>query len=178
MRAGIFGTAQNGTWLKLWRVPKRRCNSSLATRVYTFLSFCHMMQVWIDAGDDPDEMQAEALRLARQAVKLDDYDPNAHYTLGTALSIRGDLRDAVAADKRAVELNANFAAAYGELARMYAHVDKPKEARRQAALALELSLSDQHTSLFIRSMALAAMTESDFEAARDRSVEAAAKRSD
>jgi len=149
-----------------------------SARVYTLLSFCHMMQVWIGMGDDPEAMQAEALRLARQAVKLDDYDPNAHYTLGTALSMRGDLRDAIAAEKRAIELNPNFAAAYGELGRMCVFSGKPEEARRHAALALELSPSDPHTSLFIRSMALAALTEGNFEAARDLSVEASAKRPD
>ncbi len=149
-----------------------------SARIYTLLSFCHMMQVWIGMGQSPEQNKGEALRLARRAVKLDEYDPNAYFTLGTALSMEGKMRDAIAAEKRALELNPNFAAAHGELARMYAMTAKSDDARRHAALALELSPSDPHTSLFIRSMAIAAFVEGDFEAARDFSIEASAKRPD
>jgi len=148
------------------------------TRIMALLSFCHMTQVWTGRAKDAKFQTGEALRFARQAVSFDDTNPDAHFTLGTALSLVGDINSAIAAERRALELNGNFVSALGELARLLAFDGKGEEARRSALKAIELSPSDPHISLFVRTLAVASFVDGDYEAAARFAEEAAAKRPD
>ncbi|EFL89185.1 adenylate/guanylate cyclase domain-containing protein [Ahrensia sp. R2A130] len=149
-----------------------------SAQILALLSFCHMTQAWTGWAEDPEKQAAEALRLARLAVNRDDTNPNAHFTLGTALSLIGDVGPALAAERRALELNPNFASALGEIARLSALDDQPEAARRAALRAIALSPSDPHISLWVYSLALASFVEGDFAAAADFARESAAKRPD
>lgn len=142
------------------------------------LSFCYMTQAWSASSVDIVEEIAEALRLARQAVNVNDTNPNAHFTLGTALSLSGELQAAILAERRALELYPNFAGALGELARLLAFEGKAEEARQSAVKAIGLSPTDPHISLWVRSLALAAFTERKFDEAVELARESVAKRPD
>lgn len=148
------------------------------SQTMALLSFCHMTQVWVGVSKDPKFQSSEALRFAKQAVNLDSTNANAHFTLGTALSLTGEIRPAIAAERRALELNPNFVGALGELARLQAFDGKAEASRRAGLKAIELSPSDPHISLFVRSLAIAAFIERDFETATELAIEAAAKRPD
>ena len=173
-----------------WRGTAKHVNLALAcaekalqlepdsAQTLALLSFCHMSQVWTGLSQDPVFQSKEALRFARLAVNLDDTNPNAHFTLGTALSLSGDVRAAIAAERRALELNSNFVFALGELARLLAFDGKSEEARRTALKAIELSPSDPHISLFVRSLAVASFVDGDYAAAAELALEATAKRPD
>ena len=149
-----------------------------SAQTLALLSFCYMSQVWTGFSKEPALQTSEALRFARNAVNLDDTNANAHFTLGTALSLAGEIRSAIAAEHRALELNPNLVAALGELARLLAFDGKAERARRAALRAIELSPSDPHISLFVRSLAIASFIEGEYEAATNFAVEATAKRPD
>ncbi|MEN0040105.1 MAG: adenylate/guanylate cyclase domain-containing protein [Pseudomonadota bacterium] len=173
-----------------WRGSSRHVRSAMvcaekalqlepdSSQILALLSFCHMTQAWTGWTDDPEKHAAEALRLARLAVNRDDTNPNAHFTLGTALSLLGHVAPALAAERRALELNPNFASALGEIARLSALDDQPEAARRAALRAIALSPSDPHISLWVYSLALASFVEGDYAAAADFARESAAKRPD
>ena len=145
-------------------------------RAYALLAFCNMIKIWTGRYDDFDSAATETLRLARLAVQYDQTDSSAHFTLGTALSLKGRMPEAIAAERQALELNPNSAAAMGELARMLVCSGETQEARVVASRALKISPTDPHASLFIRSMALAAMLDGKYDEAQQLAFEAAAKR--
>lgn len=149
-----------------------------SAQTLALLSFCHMSQVWTGLSRDAEFQTKEALRFARHAVNLDDTNPNAHFTLGTALSLSGDISAAIAAERRALELNPNFVVALGELARLEAFDGKTEEARRAGLKAIELSPGDPHISLFVRSLAVASFVDGDYQRAMELAQEASAKRPD
>jgi tetratricopeptide (TPR) repeat protein len=142
------------------------------------LSFCHMTQVWTGRAKDVGHQIREAVRFAEQAVRLDDGNPNAHFTYGTALSIAQDIKGAIAAERQALQLNPNFAGALGELGRLLAFDGQSEEARQVSLKAIELSPTDPQISLWVRNLAIAAFSEQDFEGAAAFAAEAASKRPD
>ena len=83
-------------------------------------------------------MAARAADPLRRAVAIDDRFAEAHYLLG--LSLRDTDRDqALRALRRALEVNATFAAAREELARLYEDMGRPQDAidQLEALAALE-----------------------------------------
>ncbi len=145
-------------------------------RAYALMAFCHMIEIWTGKYDDFSAKVDETHRLARMAVRYDEADANAHFTLGTALSLKGRMSEAIAAERQALSLNPNSASAIGELARMLVCIGETQEARVMAVRALKVSPTDPHASLFIRSMALASMIEGKYHEAQQLALEAAAKR--
>ncbi len=149
-----------------------------SAQTMALLSFCHMTQVWTGLSTDSAFQLKEALRFANQAVNLDEMNHDAHFTLGTALSLVGKIGPAIAAERRALELNPNCAGALGEYGRLLAFSGKAEEARRVVLKAIELSPSDPHISLFVRSLGIAAFIDGDYKKAAGFASEAAAKRPD
>jgi len=142
------------------------------------LSFCHMSVAWMGLSDEPSIQANLALHYAQKAVALDDTNSNAHFTLGSALSVVGEMDKALAAEHRALELNPSNAGGLGEVARLSAFRGDTDSARKAALSAIALSPSDPHLSLWVRSLALAAFVEGDYEAAARFAAEAASKRPD
>ena len=145
-------------------------------RAYALMAFCHMTEIWTGKFEDFTAKIDETLRLARIAVRYDETDANAHFTLGTALSLKGRMSEAIAAERQALSLNPNLASAIGEMARLLVCTGETKEGRVMAVRALKVSPTDPHASLFIRTMALASMIEGKFHEAEQLALEAAAKR--
>jgi TolB-like protein/Flp pilus assembly protein TadD len=142
------------------------------------LSFTYMADAWRGRTDDPEGMIREANRLALDAVRNDDQDSHAHFTLGTALSCVGKLEQAMAEQRRALDLYPNFAAAAGELGRLYAFSGRFDEAMEQVRRAVRCSPSDPHLSLWLRSQAIACFVAGRHEEAARHAGEAVAKRPD
>ncbi|MEL6966094.1 MAG: tetratricopeptide repeat protein [Pseudomonadota bacterium] len=173
-----------------WRGSRRQILAALScaekayqldeydSEILAQLSFCNMSVVWMGLAEDPVKQSQLALRYAQDAVKLDDQNSNAHFTLGSALSILGDMERAVASEKRALELSPSNAGARGELARLNAFLGNTDEARDAALRAIELSPADPHLSLWIRSLSLAAFVDGDYASAARFAAEAASKRPD
>src|SRR5207237_10421724 len=60
------------------------------------LAFTHMADAWRGRTDDPERVIREANQLALDAVRNNDQDSYAHFTLGTALSCVGKMELAMA----------------------------------------------------------------------------------
>lgn len=142
------------------------------------LAFCHMTRVWAGWSEKPREEIVEANRLALRAVRQDDTDSFAHFTLGTALSFTGNLPQAIAEQEYALSLYPQFAAAAGELGRLLAFSGRTEEAVEYVLQAIDASPHDPHLSLWVRTRALACFIEGRHDEAVRHAQEAAAKRPD
>ncbi|TWO68242.1 tetratricopeptide repeat protein [Caenimonas sedimenti] len=144
----------------------------------SLLAFTHMSRVWAGWAPNPREEIVEANRLALRAVRQDDTDSFAHFTLGTALSFTGNIPQAIAELEHALALYPQFAAAAGELGRLLAFSGRTSEAVEYVLQAIDASPHDPHLSLWVRTRAIASFVDGDYDEASRYARQAAAKRPD
>ena len=142
------------------------------------MSFTCMSRVWAGWSTDPRGEILEANQLALQAVRLDDTNSHAHFTLGTALSCAGNVPQAIAELEHALFLYPEFAAAAGELGRLLAFSGRTEEAEEYVLQAIDASPHDPHLSLWVRTRAIAHFVKEDYAQAAKYAVQAVAKRPD
>ena len=142
------------------------------------MAFTHMARVWAGWSQDARGEILEANRLALRAVRQDDTDSFAHFTLGTALSLTGNLPQAIAELEYAIALYPQFAGAAGELGRLLAFSGQADDAMEYVLQAIDASPHDPHLSLWVRTRAIAYFIEGDYAQAARYAQEATAKRSD
>ncbi len=142
----------------------------------SLMAFTHMSRVWAGWAEKPKDEIASAIRLALRAVRQQDTDANAHFTLGTALSFTGDYQQAIAELEYALSLYPEFASAAGELGRLLAFTGRTQEATEYVLQAIDASPSDPHLSLWIRTRAIACYVDADYTNALRYAIEATAKR--
>ena len=92
------------------------------------LAFTHLAKIWGAWAEDPRATVAEANRLALVAVRNDERDAFAHFTLGTALSCAGQMEAAIAEMECALGLYPQASAAAGELGRLLVFSGRTEEA--------------------------------------------------
>lgn len=126
------------------------------------LAFVYMARLWGGWSANPKADVLEANRLALRAVRNDDHDANAHFTLGTALSFTPSMGQAIAEQEYALSLYPQFAAAAGELGRLLAFAGRTDEAHEYILQALDASPHDPHRSLWMRSRAIACYVAGDY----------------
>lgn len=141
-------------------------------------AFIAMTRAWTGVTSSPAEELAIALKLATRAVRLDDMDAFAHFTLGTALSCVGQMPQAIEELQNALQIYPQFGAAAGELGRLLAFSGRTEEAMEYALQALDSSPYDPHASLWVRSQAIACFVQGDDEQALAFTKKAVAKRPD
>jgi TolB-like protein len=122
-----------------------------AAPALALLSFTYMTRIWAGWADNPKEEVIEANRLAMRAVRSDESDAFAHFTLGTALSFTPNLAQAIASLEHSLTLYPQFAAAAGELGRLLAFAGRTDEAAEYVLQAIDASPHDPHLSLWVRS---------------------------
>ncbi len=144
----------------------------------SLMSFTYMASVWSGWSQDPRGDILQANRLALRAVRQDDTDSYAHFTLGTALSLTGNLPQAIAEMEYALTLYPQFAGAAGELGRLLAFSGQTDEAVEYVLQAIDASPHDPHLSLWVRTRAVACFIDGDYVQATRYAQEATAKRSD
>ena len=142
------------------------------------LAHCSLHAIWIGAEDDPRGAIREARRLALEAVSLDGSDAFAHHTLGLVLSMMGKLDDAMAEQRRVLDLNPYLASATGEIARLLLFSGDTAEALAGSNAALLTSPNDPHAWLWLRSKALACFVEGRHGEATSHAADACARRPD
>jgi TolB-like protein/Flp pilus assembly protein TadD len=94
----------------------------------------------------PQVKEAEAL--AARAAELDDGDPWAHLALGYVAHMRRRTEDAQQEYQRAIDLNPNFAAAYGYLGFTLAMAGRSDEAIAYLEQAIRMSPHDPQNAIF------------------------------
>ena len=144
----------------------------------SLMAFVHMAKLWGAWAEDPRAAVAEANRLALVAVRNDERDAFAHFTLGTALSCAGQMAAAIAELECSLSLYPQAAAAAGELGRLLVFSGRTEEAEEFILQAIDASPHDPHLSLWIRSRAIACFIEGRYADAVRYAREATAKRPD
>jgi TolB-like protein/Flp pilus assembly protein TadD len=144
----------------------------------SLLAFTHMSRVWAGWSTNAREDILEANRLALRAVRQNDTDPFAHFTLGTALSFTSNIPQAIAELEYALTLYPQFAAAAGELGRLLAFAGRTQEAAEYVLQAADASPHDPHLSLWIRTRGIASFIDGNYTDAVRYASQATAKRSD
>lgn len=120
------------------------------------LAMTELSEVWAGTGKDAGERIAKAHGYATRAVAADNRDAAAHHTLGIVLAQLGQHDQAVAEQRRALQLNPFNAQAQGELARLLAFGGgNTEEALAFSDAALAASPTDPHDWLWLRSKAVA-----------------------
>ena len=103
--------------------------------------------------------------MARQAIAAAGDDPWALDFAGLALAqLAGDNNAALSALNRAIDLNPNFALAFGHRAVVLAYLDRPDEAIHSAHQAIRLSPLDPAIFSFYQALALAELAAGRYEA--------------
>ncbi|NIW04265.1 MAG: tetratricopeptide repeat protein [Gammaproteobacteria bacterium] len=88
---------------------------------------------------DPNEIAEIALTWAKQALELDEANPHVHFALSNLYMTQRRSDDAIAAARRAVALDPNYADGYGQLAVALNHAGRPQEALTAMATAMRLN---------------------------------------
>ena len=108
----------------------------------------------------------EGIAMARRAITAARDDPWVLDFAGLALAqLAGDNNAAISALDRAIDLNPNFAVAFGHRAIVLAYLDRPDEAIHSAQQAIHLSPFDPTLFSFYQALALAELSAGRYEAA-------------
>jgi TolB-like protein len=109
---------------------------------------------------------------AHRAIALDDHDPWAHIALGYWALIDRRTEEALAALRRALELNANSAAANAHLGHGLAFAGQDRKAIEHAEIAIRLSPLDPMLALSLGTIAVAHYTAGRFTKAAEYTTQA------
>lgn len=142
---------QAGTLLRQALSSKPEDPSALS-----LLAMVDLSKLWAGGHPDPAQLLQQADANARRAIAADNRSPMAHHVMGIVLAQQGEYDQAVAAQRRSLQLNPNNAQALGELARLTAFGGgDPAQVLSLADSALLLSPTDPHDWLWLRSKAIA-----------------------
>ena len=150
----------------LWRLTKTDSDAAiamlrLATERYHDYAPAHSMLAFallfraIPVGVSRSQDVKEAVPLASRAAELDDSDPWAHLALGWAAFLMRRTHDAVVEFQRALDINPNFAAAYGHLGQTLAFDGQSDRAIPQLEQALRMSPHDPQNVIVYTALAVA-----------------------
>lgn len=145
----------------------------------SLLAMVDLSKVW--AGNHPDaaSLLLRAQDAAQRAVAADNRNPAAHHVLGIVLAQFGQHEQAIAAQRRSLQLNPYNPQAQGELARLIAFGGgDADEVIALADAALQASPTDPHDWLWLRSKSIALLLAGRADEALQQAREACARRPD
>jgi adenylate cyclase len=117
-------------------------------RAYQAKAFALVHKGHLYALAEAPALYAEALVLAEKSLVMDDSDEWTHWTYAIACLTTGDPDRAVMSCRRALEINPNFALAYGTLGSALTNLGDPKEGIEAANKCLRLD--PQNPAAFFR----------------------------
>jgi adenylate cyclase len=115
-------------------------------------------------GPTAHDEVTQARALAITAIRLNERDEYSHWALGMACHWLGKSERALAAYRRALEINPNFSLAYGVLGGALAN-DRPEESIEASQLAIRLNPRDPANFFRYSSLATAYYVLGNYEAA-------------
>ena len=130
---------------------QRYPNYAPAQSILSFALLVSDLVGWAPAGK-PYQLAAD---LAHRAAELDDNDPWAHFALGYLAFTARKTDDAVREFQRALDLNPNFAAAYGYLGWAVVFDGRHEEATEYFQQAFRMSPHDPLIAFFYAGMCAA-----------------------
>jgi len=108
-------------------------------RAVSGIGFSYAMDVFLGAEVEREQTLAKAERYATAAQKLDDTVPAVHFGISFIHERRKRFDDAVAAARRAVELDTNYADGYAQLASALIQAGHPEEGLEAIETAIRLN---------------------------------------
>jgi len=143
-------------------------------RAYAGLSFTHFQNAFLGWGERTHEVE-QAYSAASRALLADDHDPAAHWAMGRALWLRGQLDPSLTELDTSVELSPNFALGHYTLAFIHAQSGDPQAAIRETDHSRDLSPFDPLLFAMLATRALALVRLGRFDEAADWAIKAAAR---
>ncbi len=143
-------------------------------RAYAGLSFTHFQnafQGWAPRKAETDR----AFEAAGQSIMIDDRDPGAHWSLGRALWLRGQIENAVVELQQAIDLSPNFALGHYTLAFVHCQTGDPNAAIAFSDHSRHLSPCDPLLFAMLASRAMSLVRLGRFEEAAEWGVKAASR---
>jgi adenylate cyclase len=117
------------------------------------LSHVHVLAYVNGWGEQPEVLLQRAFELALQAVELDHDDPDGHWNLGVTYLWRRQHDLAIAAERRALHLNPNFASAHAALGNILHYSSHSSEAVQPLLTAMRLD--PYYSEIWLHFLALA-----------------------
>ena len=143
-------------------------------RPYAGLSFTHFQSAFLGWGERTHEVE-QAYGAASRALMADEQDPTAHWALGRALWLRGQLDHSLTELDTSVELSPNFALGHYTLAFIHAQSGDAQAAIRETDHSRDLSPFDPLLFAMLATRALALVRLGRFDEAADWAAKAAAR---
>jgi DNA-binding SARP family transcriptional activator/TolB-like protein len=143
-------------------------------RPHAGLSFTHFQDAFLGWADRDAAVEA-AYRTASLGLMADDLDPAAHWALGRAQWLRGQITESVAELDTCVDLSPNFAHGHYTLAFVHSQSGDPHAAIRASDHSRALSPFDPLLFAMMGSRAMALMRLGQHDEAADWAVKAAAR---
>ena len=150
-------------------------NNVMALSMLAFSEVLDALNGWSDA---PARSISEAERHARAALASDNQEPTAYLALGYVELIARWHDMAIGRIRRAIDLNPNFASAYGVLGLALAYAGESDQAGDQIQHAIRLSPRDPFMANRYAGMALAAFVSGRYEEAVEWAVMAVGEKPD
>jgi adenylate cyclase len=125
-------------------------------------AIAHFVDRTIGYTDDPEALMEEAHESALIAVSLDDLDPFAHAGLAYSSFQTGNHESAVAAGRRAIELNPSFALGHHALGASLFASGEQDEAVEALSKAIRISPNDPWLFLFLGALSASFYMQRDY----------------
>lgn len=135
-----FNQAGNENAQHFFRLA-RRLDPTFA-RAHAGMSFTHFQNAFLHRPSERTREIELALDTAGESLATDDRSPAAHWAMGRALWLRGELGQAVGELERTVELSPNFSLGHYTLGFVRSQSGDPLEAIRSVDQSLALSPFD------------------------------------
>ena len=116
-------------------------------RAHAALALSYFMPVELGFADDPKASTREALRIAQDALALDDTVREVYFVLSNIYRLLKRHDDAIAAARRAIALDPNYADGYAVLATNLNYAGKPDEGL--AAIKHAMQLNPRHSYFYM-----------------------------
>lgn len=108
-------------------------------RAISAVGFTHALDVFLGADVDTTQTLQKAERFVTAAVKLDDTIPQVYFAISEVYTRQKRFDDAVAASRRAIELDTNYADGYAQLAATLIQAGQPEEGLEAVRKAIRLN---------------------------------------
>ena len=145
------------------------------SRSYAGLSFTHFQNAFLLRPQDRQRESDLAFRAAGDGLAADDRDPAAHWAMGRALWLRGEVAGSLSELSTAVELSPNYALGHYTLAFVHAQSGEPQTAIAYADQSRALSPYDPLLFAMLCTRAIAHLRLGEYEEAAEWGRSAAAR---
>jgi adenylate cyclase len=108
-------------------------------RAYAGIANTHAFDYREGSTDSPERSAQQSLEMVEHALALDDSVPQVQFSASFVYLQLGRHEDAIAAARRAIELDPNYADGYVQMAFSLIFAGRPEEALEQAANAMRLN---------------------------------------